>query len=283
MIAKNYRFILTFTLVFALLVIVLPVSVAASPQADPVINKVYITNVRDNNFTVSWTTDIASDGVVWYGTDTPSTSISDTVASTTTHYVTITSLSPGTTYKFYVQSGVTIDNNGGTNYQVTLGPSLTPPTPGKQVWGFMYESNGTTLVQNGIVYLQLFDNDGAGSSGASQLFSARTEANGVWSFDLANVRTADFQLYYVFTSGADNLKIIGQGGTKGTRGVDPSPWVVPIPASFPTQYDVVLNQDPTAVTLLDLRATNAMPVAIPLVVSFGLVGVLVVAGLAWRK
>ncbi len=242
----------TFRLALVVLALLLmPTGAWAAPQANPVIYKVYITNVRDSNFVVSWTTDILSDGKVTWGYSTPPTTIvSDGVTSTTTHYVTISGLTVGALVYFQVSSGNTVDNNGGAYYQVTTGPALTPPTgDSKNVWGYMYLTDGTTIVPNAIVYLQLQDANGSGSSGSSQLVSTRAESSGVWSFDLRNVRTSDFQTYYVFTDGADNLRIIGQGGVSGTRGVDPDPWVVIIPPTYPAQFNVILQQNPTAVTL----------------------------------
>ncbi len=269
---------------FALLLVILIAAVSvpgsASPQADPLINQVYITNVRDNNFTVSWTTDILSNGIVTYGTGTPATTKSDDVTSTTTHYVIVTPVTPNTTYKFKVTSGATNDDNGGAYYQVTTGPTLNLPQPGATAWGYMRQSDGTTVVPNGIVYMQLNDADASGSSGPSQWFSARTNNDGLWSFGLANVRTGDFQAYYVYTAGTDTLQIVGQGGILGTYGVNPT-WILPSPTAD-TQYDMNLSQSPTAVSMMGLWAYNANPTNLPL--WFGLATVslaILFVGLGW--
>ena len=223
-------------------------SVGATPEA---ISRVTISDVRDISFVVSWTTDSASNGTVTWGTTTipaPSNAVADAVASTTTHYVRITNLVPSTTYYFKVSSGTDVDDNGGAYYQVTTGPSLLP-NAGNVIWGYVYQSDGTTVVPNAIVYLQLQDTNSGGSPGVSQLVSERANSSGVWSYNLANVRTSDLAAWFIYTPGADNLRIIGQGGSQGTRGLDPAPWIILAPASSPFQQNIVLTQAPTAVTL----------------------------------
>ena len=140
-----------------------------------------------------------------------------------------------------------MDNNGGLYYQVTTGPSLLT-VPGPLIFGTVYQSNGSTIVPNAIVYLQLQDANSTGSTGLSQLVSARADASGVYFFNLANVRESNFQNWFSFTPGVDNLRIIGQGGIQGTVGLDPTPWIITTPVTF-LQQNIILNQAPTAVTL----------------------------------
>lgn len=246
----------------------------AAPQADPTINKVYITNVRDGIFVVSWTTNDPSDGKVDWGTTSAlGSSTSDSIVNTTTHYVTISGLSPATLYYFQVVSGTATKDNGGVPFQVTTGPTLSIPTPGNTVRGVMYESGGTPSVPNAIVYMQLQDGNGSGTLAPSQWFSARTNGTGQWSFNLTDVRTADFSAYYVFTTGADNLRIVGQGGIKGTKGADPTPWMITIPTTSPYNQDIILDSSPTAVKMVSLAAhpqKNLAAVPVLVTVVFGL-------------
>jgi hypothetical protein len=243
-----YRTIRSRNLVALVLVMILTVSLTGSAIANPDIFQIAISDVRSNSFVVSWTTDIASDGSVTWGTSIPpGTVVADGVSSTTTHYVKISGLSPNQTYNFQVSSGGDVDNNVGAYYQVTTGPSLMA-IPGTILYGTVTQIDGITVVPNAIVYLQLQDNNGTGN-GLSQLVSARADSNGVWSYNLADVRTSDFSSYYLFTAGVDNLCIIGQGGINGTVGLDPTPWCIPIPATGPYQLNVILSQAPTAVTL----------------------------------
>lgn len=267
----------TLILIAGVLLASSPLRAGAAPQADPLIYQIYLTNVRDNTFTVSWTTDVLSNGSVTYGAGTPSITVNDPITSTSTHYVEVTGLLPNTTYQFYVASGASTDDNGGLYYQVTTGPSLLF-SPGKTVWGYVYEADGVTTVPNALVYLQILDSDGLGSPGVSQWVSARSDGSGVWSFDLSGVRSADFQNVFLFTDGGDALKITGQGGIKGTAGVEPNPWVITTPATYPYQLDIHLTQNPTAVSLLELRAAALANPALPLLIGGGLA---LMVGLAW--
>ncbi len=110
-----------------------PAQLAVAQQQ--VIHVVYITNVTDSSFTVSWTTDQASNGIVEWGTTTSlGQTASDPYTNITTHYVVISGLYSLTTYYFQVRSGTTVDNNNGAYYQVTTGDLLDPHNPG----GFWY-------------------------------------------------------------------------------------------------------------------------------------------------
>lgn len=232
-------------------------SQAAPNQPDLVINKVYITDVRDGSFVVSWTTDTASDGHVDWGLTTSlGNTTSDLVASTTTHYVIIAGLTASTPYYLQIRSGGVTNNNGGSYYTVTTGPTLGIPTPGKTVYGYMRQSDGTTGVPNGIVYIQLQDNNGSGSPGSAQWVSSRTDSTGVWSYDLVNVRTSNASAYFTFTDGADQMRMVWQGGSYGAEGDTPDDIeIYTIPATFPSQINKPLAGSPTAVSLVDYTAS----------------------------
>lgn len=122
--------------------------------AAPVISNVTTTNLRDVSFTVSWITDVASTGSVNYGTSAAlGTTANDdrgAAVSSTTHHVTISGLSPNTLYYFDVISGSTTDNNGGSHYAVTTGPTLALPGS-DTVYGQVYKSDGTTPATGAIV------------------------------------------------------------------------------------------------------------------------------------
>lgn len=248
---------------------------SASPAVDPGINKIYIDTLRDGAFTVSWTTDLASNGsVTWGASQPPSTTTLDSVSNTTTHFVVVSGLFPATTYYFKVNSADAYDDNGGAYYQVTTGPTLGLPSPGNIVWGYVYQSDGATVVPNAIVYLQLQDGNGMNPS---QWVSARADASGVWNFQLANIRTLDSQAYYATVYGTSKLRIIGQGGYQGSLGVDPNPWIITTPTVNNYRIDVILNQAPTAVTFttfLPVVRKSPLPVVMGSL-SLGLVALLV--------
>lgn len=249
---------------------------AAAPNLQTTYH-IYTADVRDTSFVVSWTTDVASDGHVDWGTTTAlGTTTSDSVGSTTTHYVVVTSLAPSTTYYFQIRSGTTTDNNGGAYYTVTTGPTLGIPTPGKQVWGYVYASNGTTPVPNAIVYLQIQDDDGSGSPGDSQWVTARTDTNGIWYYDLVNVRVANVSTYYVVNDGTDDLRLVTQGGSAGCVGENGAERIVTVPATYPGQFNTTLDNTPNAVTLIELASQKTATFSGPSVL---VVGLCVVAGL----
>jgi hypothetical protein len=71
----------------------------AAPNLQGTLHSVYITDVRDRQFVVSWTTDSPSDGHVDWGTTTAlGNTSSDLAGSTTTHYVSINHLSRDNTF-----------------------------------------------------------------------------------------------------------------------------------------------------------------------------------------
>jgi hypothetical protein len=230
--------------------------VNAAPSAEPVINRVYITDVWEGGFTVSWTTDINANGMVRYGeTQPPATTVHD-MNGVTTHYVPISGLLSGHTYFVEVQSNGAISNNNGAYYQVTLPSALSPCTPTKVVDGTVKQSNGTGL-GNAIVYLQLQDLDGTGN-GSSQWVTARTSAVaplGYWTASLDCIRSADLSAYFSFTDGQDQLRLVAQGGSFGAIGERDNPYTLLIPTTWPaTIPDFVLDDQPTVVSLQSTSA-----------------------------
>jgi hypothetical protein len=235
--------------VLALLVLALVLPVGTEPlSAAPlqtIMYQVYVTDVTAVSFVVTWTTQTAGDGHVdWGPTTALGSTASDSVTGTTAHQVLVSGLSVNTDYYFQARSGTIIDNNGGNYYKVTTGSSAFPPTPGKTAYGYVYQQNGTTAVPNAVVYLQLQDNDGSGDSGNSQWVTARTDASGVWSFDLVNVRQADGSAYFDFQDGTDNLRLVRQGGDEGVVGEDDNQVIESVPAAYPGEFNATLDAMP---------------------------------------
>ncbi len=227
----------------------------AAPNLQGTVHSVYVSDVRDRQFVVSWTTDSPSDGRVDWGTTTAlGNTASDPVGNTTTHYVSIPQLSHDTVYYFQVQSGSIIDNNNGQYYTVTTGPILNLPRAGKYVYGYVYQQDGTTPVSNAVIYLQIQDANSAGSSGSSQLVTARSDATGGWFYsNLYDIRTAAAGAYFTFSDATDNLQLLAQGGSLGTASQ-----IAPVPASYPSQQSqLILTATPsqTATPTLTRTAT----------------------------
>lgn len=199
--------------------LLLPLSVAAGEgEAWPSIYGVRVSNVRDVYATVSWMTEGYTRGEVHYGT-TPAlgqVAYDDRGAAYMgqTHYVGLTGLSPATVYYFDVVSDGVVDDNGGAHYQVTTGPTLSPPTS-DAVWGLVYREDGTTLATGAIVYIQVRDANGAGSPGESAYLSALVSDTGYWFTNLASARTAGLGTYFAYSSSGDQVVLEAEGGWLG--------------------------------------------------------------------
>lgn len=251
--------------------------------ADPGINKVYISNVRSNTFTVSWTTDVASDGHIDYGTTTSlGTTASDTVSSTTTHYVTISGLNISQQYYFQVRSDTATDNNGGAYYQVTTGPALSPPSGGGLVTGTVQKNASSDPVANAVVYVQLQDVDSSGTAGNSQWVTARSEGNGDWGVNLPGFRTSDFSAYFNYTTGSDNMRLNYQCGEFGNVGEDGNPLITTIPTADPANLGIQqCDAVPNAITLKSF--TSESGTEIQWLPYLALAGLLVLAAVVFLR
>jgi hypothetical protein len=260
------------------------VNARAAPAAQAISN-VLITDVRDGSFVVSWVTDTLTDGHVDWGTSTPpGMTVSDSEVSTTTHYVTISGLSADTTHFFQIRSGSTTDDNGGAYYSVTTGNSFLPQAPGRIVFGTMFEANGTTPVENAIVYIRVRDNDGSDSAGNSQWGSARTNASGIWFFELNNLRTEDAGAAFEFSNDTDEVQFVWQGGVYGLVGESGDERVYAAPNDYPAEFDMALDADPTSIQLIRLGGFTggSIPTAILLSAAAG-VGLVAVSWVVLRK
>ena len=84
----------------------------------PAISNVTTTSISNTKSVITWITDINANSIIYYSTN---SDLSDAQAvtdetSTKIHELSVTSLTPGTKYYYYVQSGVAIDNNSNNYY-----------------------------------------------------------------------------------------------------------------------------------------------------------------------
>jgi hypothetical protein len=220
----------------------------AAPIQQGVIHRINTNNVRDTSFVVSWTTDMASTGSVNFGPSSALGFVADDAtnpAPTTTHYVVLSGLSPDTTYYFDVASGSLIEDNGGLHYTVRTGPALSG-APGTTIYGRVFQPDGISPLDNAIVYLWVRR---AGLD--SQQASARTTAGGWWSYNLDNLRTADYQTKFNPTAG-ETIRVRAQGGSYGTRDFTAS-----VPADSDSISDAILDGIPNAVRMTRLAAHSS--------------------------
>ncbi len=190
--------------------------------ASPVLN-MRITNVRGNQFTVSWTTADNVEADVRYGssildTDTWSSasdyrgSVSDDV-----HHVTISDLTPEQTVYFEIISGTTTDNNGGAYYSINPGPAITPPPGSCQPAGKVFKDTGkTNPAYATIVYVTIKGDPDS----ATESVMVTTGTSGYWFLELSNFRTADYSALYnadiESVCGTQEILVEAQAGNNGT-------------------------------------------------------------------
>jgi len=105
-----------------LLMLILPQLALAQPE----ILNVVVLDQTTTTAIIFWTTNTTSDSRVNYGTTTPPAETEYNSSTTTTHFITLTGLTPNTTYYFEVEStdvsGTATDNNGGAYYSFTTLP-----------------------------------------------------------------------------------------------------------------------------------------------------------------
>lgn len=104
--------------------------------APPVISSLTVSSITSSSVVVTWTTDSASDSIVQYGTSSSYGTTKSSSTLTTSHSVTLDSLSAATSYHYKVQSaasGVTASSSDNTfNTAAAATPTPTPtatPTP----------------------------------------------------------------------------------------------------------------------------------------------------------
>ncbi|OYT54458.1 MAG: hypothetical protein B6U72_02740 [Candidatus Altiarchaeales archaeon ex4484_2] len=76
-------------------------------------------------------------------------------------------------------------------------------------WGQVFKADGVTPASGTIVYVQITDNDGAGSAGDSSLLSylIKDADGGFYMLNLGNARTADLGSYFSYSASGDNMNI----------------------------------------------------------------------------
>ncbi|ETR68822.1 MAG: hypothetical protein OMM_04331 [Candidatus Magnetoglobus multicellularis str. Araruama] len=178
-----------------------------------------VSNVRDTQFTISWTSESSEEGIVNYGKD---KNLGNTAFdergqnSFTTHHVSLTSLEPDTTYYYEVVSGTTVSNNGGKYFTMKTGPTGTIPSGSFLCAGKVFQKNGSTPAAGTLVYIMIKDKDSLGTTGSSALQSVLVSSDGYWNIELVNTRTTDFKDFFSFTENVDSLIIQVDGGAFGT-------------------------------------------------------------------
>lgn len=182
------------------------VSVDLTPE------KVRITNIADNKFSVSWTSKVATTGSVEYGKvgdkltnkkmdDRDSGS---TQGSYTAHHITIEGLQPSTQYAFRILSGekpTRFDNNG-TPYTTATGP-VVGSTPTSQNFYGKVEQPSKQPAGGSIVYVTL-----PGGATASTIVTE----SGNYAVTLSTMRASDLRSYVKYDPTATIVSVTVESG-----------------------------------------------------------------------
>ncbi|HVC34990.1 MAG TPA: fibronectin type III domain-containing protein [Chloroflexota bacterium] len=184
-----------------------------------------VTNVTDTSFSVNWDTDqpLPGSGSVRYGTSPTSLTFGTTELTPVSgargdvHSVSVRSLTPGTSYYFSVVEASVTDNNNGSFYLVTTGPTLPNLSSGRFASGKILQEDGRTAAAGVLVTIRLLDTAGlngtAGSSSAP--LSTIADAQGNWTIALSP-RTADNANVFNFAAtGSAFLSTTVDGGGLG--------------------------------------------------------------------
>lgn len=119
--------VLSFVLVWVILLSTSPLAVLAADQEAPQITDVNISEVSETSVTISWTTDEDADSLVNYGLQPDYGIVRIPVADRTSHSITLDDLEPGRVYYFRVVSADDSGNQGiSADYRVQT--SGTPQT-----------------------------------------------------------------------------------------------------------------------------------------------------------
>lgn len=215
----------------------------ASPSEQP--QNVRITNVTDNTFTVSYTTDALVIGSINYGKtqELGQSGLDDrdqesgSLTSFSMHNITVRNLSPGTRYLFTITSGKDTYMNNSHPFEVTTGNTISVnPTSQEPMSGKIILPDGSTP-KEALLYVTA-DN--------SQVISVLTKSDGTYILPLNAVRTADFSAYYDFSQN-QSIKILAIGNSLTSNAKLTIDQIHPVPTiTLSSDYDFTLNQAPVA-------------------------------------
>lgn len=183
-----------------------------SSTPDIIPNKVRITNISDNKFSVSWVSQSPVIGAIEYGVvgesltskayderDTP-----ESQKPYTTHHVTVSGLQPNTQYAFRILSGdkLTRFDNNGSPYNTATGPVIANTPPSNNFYGKV-QLPSSQAASGSIVYLAL-----PGGTPASII----VPESGNYAFTLSTIRSTDLRNYVTYDPSATIANITVESG-----------------------------------------------------------------------
>jgi hypothetical protein len=204
---------------------------------------VRITNVTDNSFTVSYSTDGQVAGSLNYGEDKSlgQSALDDrdqqtgSLANYNIHNLTVRLLSSQTQYFFTITSGQDSFLNNGQPFMVATGPTLASPSAQEPMTGKIILPDGTAP-NEGLVYVTM---DGA------QVISTLVKSDGSYILPLNSLRTSDNSAYYTFSKDA-GIKILAIGNSLSSNASLSFSQIHPVPTiTLSKDYDFKTGEAPT--------------------------------------
>lgn len=198
--------------------------------------QIHVTNVFDNQFTISWVTDEAVVGFVQYGEivnelDKKAFDSRGQQVAFLTHSITLKNLEQDKTYYFkiglsYEDEEMIFDNNGQA-YSIKTGSTLKSSTETRILSGRILDSEQKPAQQT-LVYLV--------TANMAPL-STLTDENGRWSLFLNQARSKDLAEYAVFDVDATILKL------EATNGLAELEATILTKDAFPSLPDLILGHE----------------------------------------
>lgn len=186
----------------------------------PVVNtvipqKVRITNIADNKFSVSWVTDDPTQGLVEYGQVGEKLTLRKgderdgaTSSLHQTHHVSVEGLQPSTQYAFRILSGdkLTSFDNNGSPYTTATGPVIGSTPVSKNFYGSVALPSKQSPA-GALVYVAL--------PGAS-IASALVNEAGNYAVTMSTIRSSDLREYAKFDPAATIASVTVETGKQQT-------------------------------------------------------------------
>lgn len=172
---------------------------APRATAETTPEKIKVTNVTDNSFTVSFVTSGKTTGFIKYGAEEKSTKsqasddrdqLSGSIGEFNVHHITVRGLEANTPYYYLLGTGSrnTFDNNGQA-FKVTTTKRSGAPSAAKTAYGNVLSETGSPA-EGSVVYITI---DGVGE------MSSLVKNSGSWAIPLSNARASDGSGYATIT------------------------------------------------------------------------------------
>lgn len=182
----------------------------AAPEFAP--QELTVTNISENSFTISWTTQQNTIGFINYGLDPSSlneteqddrSEVTNNPGEHQTHHITIRGLQPQAIYYFKVGSGGNNQfyDNSGQPYTVTTASDLGAPPAADTAYGEVV-NNADAPVEGAIIYINL--------PNAARLSTTSKNA-GQWAISLSTARNKDLSSYANYDPQTSTMDILVKG------------------------------------------------------------------------